>query len=389
MKRLSKFFLSVLLLTVASVSWAACPEGQKQTYKGCETADEEVTEGTEQTYDEEVTEGTVQTYKGCEETDSNLCDYDYTRKGSNQIIVYEHSGVDVSDVKKVEAHLGQIQKFLGAGPASPTHVHMFHSKKSDLLAIGKKVCDIKNDDYSGCPRHWVKTTGQDTNASADAGGRAQPNCQIMLSEHWWSRNSKNSPEKRLSIIAHEYFHCHQFGLAVAFEAERQYGWAKSEYPDKRVGVSAGGPDWLKEGGAMYFGYNYAAKTDRQFIYKQRMQWALDDARASVKKGARLEKYISQEQSRTRGDDFNYSGGLWATAYLASLSSNKAVFINYYKDIAELERECRKRGKWNCGWEDSFKKNFGLTPKQFYEDFNKFMKKRITTQMKILMDPLKK
>ena len=120
-----------------------------------------------------------------------------------------------------------------------------------------------------------------------------------------------------------------------------------------------------------------------------MQWALGDARASAKNGARLEKYISQNQSRSRGDDFDYSGGLWATAYLASLSSNKAVYINYYKDIAELERECRKQGKKNCGWEDSFKKNFGLTPKQFYEDFNKFMKKPTTAQMKILMTPLKK
>ena len=34
MKRFSKFFLAVLLLTVASASWAACPEGTKNNYKG-------------------------------------------------------------------------------------------------------------------------------------------------------------------------------------------------------------------------------------------------------------------------------------------------------------------------------------------------------------------
>ena len=34
MKLLSRFFLAVLLLTVASVSWAACPEGTKNNYKG-------------------------------------------------------------------------------------------------------------------------------------------------------------------------------------------------------------------------------------------------------------------------------------------------------------------------------------------------------------------
>ena len=34
MKRLSKFCLATLLLTVASTSWAACPEGYKNNYKG-------------------------------------------------------------------------------------------------------------------------------------------------------------------------------------------------------------------------------------------------------------------------------------------------------------------------------------------------------------------
>ena len=34
MKFLSKLFLAVLLLTVTSVSWAACPEGTKNNYKG-------------------------------------------------------------------------------------------------------------------------------------------------------------------------------------------------------------------------------------------------------------------------------------------------------------------------------------------------------------------
>jgi len=36
-------------LSVASVSWAACPEGTKQTYKGCEAIDDEVTQGGEAT----------------------------------------------------------------------------------------------------------------------------------------------------------------------------------------------------------------------------------------------------------------------------------------------------------------------------------------------------
>ena len=34
MKLLSKFFLTILLLAIASASWAACPEGTKNNYKG-------------------------------------------------------------------------------------------------------------------------------------------------------------------------------------------------------------------------------------------------------------------------------------------------------------------------------------------------------------------
>ena len=54
MNFLPRFFLAVLLLTFTAVSWAACPEGQKQTYKGCEAI-------------QACPEGTKQTTKGCEE----------------------------------------------------------------------------------------------------------------------------------------------------------------------------------------------------------------------------------------------------------------------------------------------------------------------------------
>ena len=36
MRTLSKFLLAILLLTVASVGWGACPTGKINTYCGCE-----------------------------------------------------------------------------------------------------------------------------------------------------------------------------------------------------------------------------------------------------------------------------------------------------------------------------------------------------------------
>ena len=101
-------------------------------------------------------------------------------------------------------------------------------------------------------------------------------------------------------------------------------------------------------------------------------------------------YVSKDQSEARGDGFDYDGGLWATAYLAYLKGeNKQVFTDYYKDIAEFERKWKTKGKKNYGWEASFKKNFGLTPKQFYKKFDRFMKQPIVKQLKILMAPGRK
>ena len=43
-ENLPRLLLAFLFLAVAPVSWAACPEGTKQTYKGCEATEEKVTE---------------------------------------------------------------------------------------------------------------------------------------------------------------------------------------------------------------------------------------------------------------------------------------------------------------------------------------------------------
>ncbi|MFC1601400.1 hypothetical protein ACFL34_03535, partial [Candidatus Sumerlaeota bacterium] len=50
----------------------------------------------------------------------------------------------------------------------------------------------------------------------------------------------------------------------------------------------------------------------------------------------------------------------AVAYLASLSSCQTVYVDFLRDTYDL------------GWEDSFKKHFGMTKQEFYDEFNAFM-----------------
>jgi len=324
----------------------------------------------------------------------DLTAYEYQKVGNNRIVVYNHSGVNAKDRITVTRDLKRIQKFLSTKPASPTYVHLFHTKKSNLLAIGRKVCANKKDTYSGCPSSWAKNRSS-RDASVDYrgrsyGGKGVSNCLILLGDWWWDRKSPDSHAERLSVVAHEYFHCHQFGLATYFDRGKRYGWAVNGYPDQEKTVGIHGPNWLSEGAATYFGVNYAAKVSKGWNYKEKMRYKLDQARSAVKKGAKLQLYISQDQSNARGDNFAYDGGAWAVAYLANRKkSNKQVFTDYYKDIAELEWQWRKKGKKNYGWQASFKKHFGLTVSQFYKKFHRFMKRPVAKQMKILMTPGKK
>ncbi|MDB3944295.1 hypothetical protein N9444_00060 [Gammaproteobacteria bacterium] len=320
-------------------------------------------------------------------TAADLADYDYKKAVNGKLLIYKYSGVNAADRVRVGRYIRQAQKFLSARPPTATHIHMFHTRKSDLLVVGKKHCQINKDTWHKCPSDFKKYSSS-RDASAGMGGRLQIPCQIVLGQDWWDRNSSDSADQQMLVAAHEYFHCYQGGLASKFESRNQFGWPKYRYPDHERGVGVEGPYWLVEGAASYFAANIGGKRGH-VDYETEMRGALDKARAAVKKGAKLEKYISQKQARARDDSFEYNGGQWAMAYLAhKKKSNRQVFINYYRDLAELEQIWRKKGRANYGWQKSFQKNFGVTPKAFYKMFHKFMKKSISKQMSILMTPAK-
>ena len=110
-----------------------------------------------------------------------------------------------------------------------------------------------------------------------------------------------------------------------------------------------------EGGADYFAYNVMGK----YKWREYEDWmeeirgeAKDEISRGKKKGIKviLKNYATESQidkMKAKGfyAHFQYDGGAWANAYLRYLKgTNKGVFTNYYKDIAELERTWRKKGK---------------------------------------------
>ena len=119
-----------------------------------------------------------------------------------------------------------------------------------------------------------------------------------------------------------------------------------------------------------------------------MKQKLKSFRKCAKKGIKLKDVERAEDAfklRSQCDDgFEYAGGMWATAYLASLSgSNEKVFYDFYEDIAELELKKRKEGKIHQGWRESFRKNFNMSYDDFLIEFETFINLKSNEQLKIL------
>lgn len=83
---------------------------------------------------------------------------------------------------------------------------------------------------------------------------------------------------------------------------------------------------------------------RQFFFTPIYANSQTEARAiRRKRGAMLQLYMSQDQGKSRGDNFSYDGTAWAIIYIAHrLGSDEQVFVNFYITIAELEQQWRKR-----------------------------------------------
>ena len=196
---------------------------------------------------------------------------------------------------------------------------------------------------------------------------------------WWG-GYKNEAWSVAKIVAHEYFHVHQNMKKIFFEDEQRFGVAQYKFNDDM-------PMWIEEGGAEYFGHYIIGKNNLA-DYKKIMKQRLKSFRKCAKKGIKLKDVEREEDAfklRSQCDNgFEYDGGMWATAYLASLSgSNQKVFHDFYEDIAELELQKREEGKIHQGWRESFRKNFKMSYDDFLIEFETFIDLKSKEQLKIL------
>lgn len=326
-------------------------------------------------------------------------DYDYYKRvspGKERLIVPAYRGVPAKTRRLIKRAITQSYKALGKRPIATTYALYWHTKKSNLTKVAKKWCAIAGRKGSDLKRCLTEGGGWDQGFKNPNIGSAvfETDSRKGLMEATQGNWGETNSNFHAKTAAHEYFHVYQTMMQHYFEKENRIG-----LPQKTAREDMhGGPVWMIEGGADYFAYNVMGKYKWR-DYEEWMEEILGEAKDEISRGKKkgikviLKNYATESQidkMKAKGfyAHFQYDGGAWANAYLRYLKgTNKGVFTNYYKDIAELERTWRKKGKMNYGWQKSFRKNFGMTVDQFYAKFNRFMKWSTSRQMKILSAPL--
>lgn len=332
-------------------------------------------------------------------TAAGLNDYDYYKRvspGKEKLILPAYRGVPAKTRTLMKRAITQSYKALGKRPIANTYALYWHTKKSNLGKVAKKWCAVAGRKGRHLKRCLTEGGGWDNgfktpNIASAVFETATRQGLMESTQGNWNDSNKNFHAK---TAAHEYFHVYQTMMQHYFEKEDRIGIPKKQTKDDMHL----GPVWIVEGGADYFAYNVMGK-HKWRDYEEWMEEILGEAKDEISRGKRkgikviLKNYATDtqiEKMKAKGfyAHFHYDGGAWAMAYLRYLTgTNKGVFTNYYKDVAELERTWRKKGKINYGWRKSFQKNFRMTVDQFYTRFNRFMKWPTSRQMKILSRPL--
>tara|TARA_B110000263_G_scaffold248665_1_gene264100 strand:- start:27 stop:1256 length:1230 start_codon:yes stop_codon:yes gene_type:complete len=200
-------------------------------------------------------------------------------------------------------------------------------------------------------------------------------------------------------IYHEFFHIHQNSHKYYFEETKTFGWNETQIKslrDSKTSIPLIGPVWIEEGGAEFAG-QYLSGKKRWIDYKAQMIDYLDEARSVISDAKTRNDIVSlkdYENGEAIGDlestanptgvsrekAYQYSAGALAHIYAieSGLTTLDKIIIDYYKDLAELEREHQGEG-----YKYSFKKHWSIELDDFYKEFNAFMLKSREEQIAIL------
>ena len=179
------------------------------------------------------------------------------------------------------------------------------------------------------------------------------------------------PWQEQKLAFHEYFH--------AF----QHSFIETEDYDKRDKLL--GPVWFNEGGAEYMAHIGFKKSFDEGIlstpikedstnpyeFKDAMRNKLEYAKMSKKEVCpKLDIGDMSYQNDCNGA--SYDLGTWAHILLESKQSAPNILVEKFYPILEEN-----------GWEEAFNKTYGISPQEFYIDFDQFINQSTDDQLKLL------
>ena len=321
------------------------------------------------------------------EGDYSYYTYGWQSDGSDQnSCVNAYNGVTAEGISLVEAVLSDAKEKLGQ--ILPVNTWIFHTQMTDSDNICSDYSPFTDD--SSCFELRPTAAATVTQYVLHNGGN------FLLSEGFWGDPEQNGAGYKVAY--HEYFHIHQNSHKFYFEATENFGINMTQFRkvDQNEDVNLVGPVWLEEGGAEFAGVWYSSLKG-WVDYKQYWTDYLDEARSVIADAASrgdivslkdyetrytIEKVESSQNSTGTAREFAYAysaGGL-AHIYLIKkgLSNLNNLMIEYYKGLAELERE-----NVGEGYRYAFEKYFGMPLDAFYTEFDDFMLKSRAEQLSIL------
>jgi len=313
--------------------------------------------------------------------------YGWQSDGSDQnSCVNAYNGVTDEGISLVEAVLSDAKEKLGQ--ILPVNTWIFHTE----LTESDKICSDYSPftDDSSCFELRPTAAATVTQYVLHNGGN------FLLSENFWGDPEQNGAGYKVAY--HEYFHVHQNSHKFYFEETENFGINMTQFRkvDENEGVNLVGPVWLEEGGAEFAGVWYSSLKG-WVDYKQYWTDYLDEARSVIADAASRGDIVSLKDYETRYTiekvessqnttgtprefAYAYSAGGLAHIYLIKkgLSNLNNLMIEYYKELAELERE-----HVGEGYKYAFEKYFGMPLDTFYTEFDDFMLKSKEEQLTIL------
>ena len=321
------------------------------------------------------------------EGDYSYYTYGWQSDGSDQnSCVNAYNGVTAEGISLVEAVLDDAKEKLGQ--ILPVNTWIFHTQKTESDNICSDYSAFTDD--SSCFELRPTAAATVTQYVLHNGGN------FLLSEGFWGDPEQNGAGYKVAY--HEYFHIHQNSHKFYFDATENFGINMTQFRkvDENEDVNLVGPVWLEEGGAEFAGVWYSSLKG-WVDYKQYWTDYLDEARSVIADAASRDDIVSLKDYETRYSiekvessqnstgtprefAYAYSAGGLAHIYLIKkgLANLNDLMIEYYKRLAELERE-----HVGEGYKYAFEKYFGMPLDDFYTEFDDFMLKSRAEQLSIL------